>query len=261
MNNTFNPQRFGWYFKKHTIDHGRTYLLSLAVAAGVVFLGLALPAYIGTGYVSESYQFGMYIFLVWLGGSIFTSTIFADLGDRKKAILPLTLPVSHMEKFVVAWLYTFPIFLIVANCVFFGVDSIVLSMSHSSLTFVPKNKILNLLNPQTPGTMALAVFILFQIMNFWGAIYFNRLHFIKTAFAFFITFLASNILSTGILLLISRGDLSSISFFFQDEVMIKGKPRVLFISNSIQITGWVIFALMLIILWVSTYFKLKEKQV
>lgn len=257
MNNTFSLKRFGWYFKKHTIEHGRTYLLSTTVAVGIVFLGLALPAFVGGGEITTNYQFGMYIFLLWLGGSIFTSTIFADLSDRKKAILPLTLPVSHLERFVVAWLYTFPIFLIVANICFFAVDGLILSMSHPT---VEPNRLLNLFDNKTPGALAFILFALFQIVCFWGAIYFKRLHFIKTAFVFFLAFLVSSILNKGILWLVSGGNLSSNNLFFQSNIMVQGKFYSLTINKGVYVEDWIIFALALILLWVSAFYKLKEKQ-
>jgi len=258
MNNTFNLTRFGWYFKKHTIDYGRTYLLSLAVAAGVVFLGLALPAFIGVGVVTQNYQYGMYIFLVWLGGSIFTSNIFADLGNRKKAVLPLTLPVSHLERFLVAWLYTFPIFLVAANVCFFAVDSVVVSMAHST---IEPNKLINLFDTKTPGIMALVIFMVFQSLCFWGAVYFNKLHFIKTAFIFFITLLAITLFNKVSLSIISGGKLSSYNLFFQNQVFIKGKYYSFTLSNSTYLISWIIYALTGILLLISTFYKLKEKEV
>jgi len=258
MNNTFNLKRFVWYFKKHTIENGRTYLLSLAVAAGIIFLGLALPAFIGAGVLSENYQYGMYIFLLWLGGSIFTSTIFANLGDKKKAILPLTLPVSALERFVVAWLYTFPIFLVIANCCFFAIDSLVISISHPT---TGPNVMINLFKTITPGLSALILFAMFQMLCFWGAIYFNRLHFIKTAFVFFIAFFGSIFLNKAMLWLISGGVLSSYNFFFDNQVFVNGKYYSLVISDNIYTISWIFFTLALIIMWMSSYYKLKEKQV
>ncbi|GAA4098697.1 hypothetical protein [Mucilaginibacter panaciglaebae] len=258
MNNTFNLTRFGWYFKKHTIDHGRTYLLSLVAAVGIVFLGLGLPAFLGVGVVTQNYQYGMYIFLIWLGGSIFTSTIFAELSDRKKAILTLTLPVSHLERFLVAWLYTFPIFLVAANICFFAVDSLVLSMSHP---VIEPNRLLNLFDTKTPGILALVAFMVFQIPCFWGAVYFNKLHFIKTAFLFFMACLAITILNKAILRLVSGGDLSSYNLFFQNQVFIKGKYYSFTLSNSTYIISWIIYASTGLLLLVSAFYKLKEKQV
>ena len=262
MNNTFNLKRFGWYFKKHSIDHGRTYLLSLAVAIGIVFLALSLPAFIGPGVISGNYQYGIYLFLIWLGGGIFTSTIFADLGDRKKAILPLTLPVSHLEKFLVAWLYTFPIFLVVATCCFFAIDCLVVNMSHSTVIQEP-NRLIKLTDEGTSGVLAITMFILFQIICFWGAIYFNKLHFIKSALVFFIAFLASTVLNKALIWLVSGGHFSSSGFFFQSDIIIaiKSTSYGLTLSKDIYAINWLIFALTMVLLWVSAFYKLKEKQV
>ncbi|WP_214072532.1 hypothetical protein [Mucilaginibacter sp. dw_454] len=258
MNNTFNLKRFSWYFKKHTLDHGRTYVLSLAVAMGIVFLFLAIPALVGSGPVSDSYQYTMYLVLIWLGGSIFTSTIFAELGDRKKAILPLTLPVSHLEKFLVAWLYTFPIFLISVNACFFIIDSLVLSINHPTVT---PFKLVHSLITQSPIVIALIMFVLFQVFCFWGAIYFKRLHFIKTAFAFFLALLIVSLLNKVILWLISGGKFSSSSLFFESNITVNNNNYWLTLGNNIHLVQWVIFGLAQLLLFVSTFYKLKEKQV
>jgi lysylphosphatidylglycerol synthetase-like protein (DUF2156 family) len=258
MNNTFNLKRFGWYFKKHTIEHGKTYLLTLLVTAGIVFLVLAIPVFIAHGPVTIDWQFRILLTVLWLGGSIFTSTVFADLGDSKKAILPLMLPVSHLEKFLVAWLYTFPIFLLVSTGTFYFVDAIILSMSHP--TDGP-DKMLNLLNDGTPASLAIILFTLLHMLTFWGAIYFNKLHFIKTGCAFFIVAFAVCVFNYGFLSLISGGQLITRAPIFQTSVIIKNISYTLHISPNILVECWIIFALAVILLWLSAFYKLKEKQV
>lgn len=258
MNNTFNLKRFGWYFKKHTMEHGKTYLQSLLVAIGVIFLALAIPAFTNQDGVSENAQFAIYLFVIWLGGSIFTSTIFTELGDRKKAILPLTLPVSHLEKFLVGWLFTFPIFLIIATGAFYAVDGLVLSLSHP--IYAP-NKMLNLLDKETRGNTAIIVFLVLHIFSFWGAIYFNKLHFIKTGFTFFLTALTVSLVNYLFLLLISNGELSSRAIFFNPVVWVGTKSFTLNLSDNIYRLNWIVLALSIILLWFSAFYKLKEKQV
>ena len=63
-----------------------------------------------------------------LAGTMFTSTIFAGYGDKKKAVAALTLPASHFEKYLVAWLYSFLIFAIVYSAGFFLIASLAINI-------------------------------------------------------------------------------------------------------------------------------------
>jgi len=258
MNNTFNMKRFGWYFKKHTLEHLRTYLLSLTVVVGIVFLGLAIPAFSNRNGVGQGTQYAVYLFVIWLGGSIFTSTIFADLGDRKKAILQLALPVSNLEKFLTAWLFTFPIFLIVATCAFYAVDAVILSLNHPTQG---SNKLLNLFDNETPVKQVFIVFLVFHMFSFWGAIYFNKLHFIKTGFTFFLGTLMLSLFNYIFLSIISSGALNNQAVFFQPNILVENKLYALNLNENLFTVNWIVFAICIILLWLSAFYKLKEKQV
>src|SRR5665213_2760957 len=107
MNNTFNLTRFGRLFVKHTVEHYKSYLMSLAVLMGVMLLGDGFITYLIPGdFMDAGMQSALFMSVLLLAGTIFASTIFADLGDNKKAMASLTLPASHFEKYLVAWLYS-----------------------------------------------------------------------------------------------------------------------------------------------------------
>jgi hypothetical protein len=52
MSNTFNLTRFIRLFKKHTLEHAKTYLLSTGVLAGVTAIGLGLFVVTNGGAIS-----------------------------------------------------------------------------------------------------------------------------------------------------------------------------------------------------------------
>src|ERR1700743_2754531 len=100
MNNTFDLNRFLLLFKKHTLEHAKIYLLSFIVLMGLVFLVLGFDSYTNGGLLDKKAQQISFIFIMLIGGSIFTSMSFIELGDKKKAIPFLTLPASHFEKYL-----------------------------------------------------------------------------------------------------------------------------------------------------------------
>src|SRR6202012_5282589 len=103
-----------------------------------------------------------------------------DLGDKKKAIAYLTLPASHFEKYLVAWLYSFLFFLVIYTISFYLVALLLLNVK-----YVPgQSGVINLLQNQHLQIPLIYAFL--HAIAFWGAVYFNKLHFIKTGFVFFV---------------------------------------------------------------------------
>ena len=182
MNKTFNTKRFGRLFLKHTIEHYKGYLMSLCVLIGVMLLGGSFLVYMVEVPLDNSVQAFLFLMILLLAGTIFTSMIFSDLGDRKKAIAWLMLPASHFEKFLVGWIYSFAIFLVLYTCSFYASALFALNIKHfeghpAELFNVFDNQILQM-------------YLLYAFLNgiaICGAVYFEKLHFVKTALVFFIS--------------------------------------------------------------------------
>src|SRR6185437_9488020 len=119
MNYNFNMNRFGRLFVKHTAEHYKGYLMSLAVLIGVLVLGGCFLVYMVEARLDKGLQSAFYMMMLFLAGTIFTSTVLNDLGDRKKATAWLTLPASHFEKYLVAWVYSLLILLVIYTAAFY----------------------------------------------------------------------------------------------------------------------------------------------
>ena len=170
-------------FKKHTVEHGKTYALSSAVLFGAMLLILMFYCYMDKSFLREGDQVMIFVFTMGASGSIFGSIIFADLGDKTKAIPALMLPASHFEKYLVGLIYSYFIFLVVFVASFYVADSIVFSIWGDELK---KDKLIDLFDPEGKPAVAYAMFTLFHAFIFWGAIFFKKLHFIKTSIVFFL---------------------------------------------------------------------------
>jgi len=256
MGNQFNLARFGRLFLKHTIEHYRSYLMATLVLVGVMTLGGSFVVYMTDASIDKGLQAAFFMMIMLIAGTLFTSTIFSDLGDRKKAIPWLTLPASHFEKYIVAWLYSFPLFLIAYTLVFYAVAFLAVNLGHST-NHPPE--LINVFDP-----LILQFFLLYAFLHgitICGAIYFEKLHFIKTAFAFFV--------GIGLLILFNKfllGQLigrsveatppfSVIVFTDQTRQVVVGVP-----SRVQENFALIVLAALSVILWTVAYFRVREKQ-
>lgn len=263
MNNTFDIKRFGMLFKKHTIEHSKTYGLSIAVLFGVIFLILLFFSMMNRWHLDEGSQIMLFLFTMSGFGSIFGSVVFADLGDRSKVIPALMLPSSHFEKFLVGLLYSYFIFLIVFVASFCLADYIVVNLSNHDLE---ENQMINVF--QTTGRrpiLAFVSFTLFHAFVFWGSIVFKKLHLIKTAIVFFLC-LGAVALINGLVLNM---------FFAADTRFSAGMPftGIGILQPNQDYSSWglepadefytylkAVFVIVVLLFWTTTYFKLKEKE-
>ncbi|MDB5158562.1 MAG: hypothetical protein JWR50_3269 [Mucilaginibacter sp.] len=258
MNNIFNIQRFLQYLKKHTIEHGKIYLLSIGVMWGILLLAFIFNSLWNTPhYTPVSTQTEIFFFCGVGGGSVFTSLIFTSFGDKKQAIPTLLLPVSNFEKYLVAWLYSYLVFQIIFVCSFYFIDWSFMGM------FAPKYKPYNELFNITKGTdwqMLFTVYAVLHAFTFWGAIYFNKLHFIKTAVVFFIYFMVFNVISKVFISSITNGVVRQDVLRSRAVIMQQGDWDITPNNNLINL-GFYAIAVVVLLLWVSAFFRLKEKQV
>ena len=262
MNQTFNLNRFALLFKKHTVDNYKMYLMSIAVLAGILLLFMGSTAYNGNGYLPKNAQAAFFIVFLLISGSIFTSMIFADMGDKKKAIPTLTLPASHFEKYLVAWLYSFVIFQLVFVAVFYLIAFIVVQFGASSSPG-HDNLVLNLYSTDTnPATYYAFIFYTFvHAVTFLGAIYFEKLHFIKTGFAFFICIILLGLLNTPIINSMIDMHINGSTMFSPINIT-EGKNSWTIRAAEVQDhTVYIILAIIVLLLLVSAFFRLKEKEV
>ena len=259
MNNTFNFGRFFRLFNKHTREQYRTYLMSTAVLIGILIIVMGALAYGNDGLLNIRVQAVYFDFFLIAAGTIFTSTVFAELGDEKKTIPALTLPVSHFERFLVGWIYSFIFFQLVFVACFFLVAALVTSIGDNNP--VVHNHLLKL-DPKDPMIyVAYIFFVLLHGVTLFGAIAFKKLHFIKTSFVLFAFFVVLSMINNGMIhMFFNENAHAGLPFakVFIQENQINSQVKAGDAGNMI-IKVAVISTVVL--LWVSAYFKLKEKQV
>lgn len=259
MNNICSANRFLRLWNKHTKEHYKSYLMSVAVLTGVLLMVFSVVAYDGEGAIPLGGQRGVFAFFLLISGTIFTSMVFTELGNQKQSIPALTLPVSHLERYLVAWIYSFIVFQLVYVACYYIVDIIAVNIGNNN----PKvhNEIMTLDFHEKEIYVPYLAFLLLHAVSFFGAIYFEKMHFIKSAFAFFIALVAIILLNSALVHLIFNETVHVSAPF--TGVFIKEKEQYFQLpptDTGAAISLYMIFALV-IILWTATYYKLKEKQV
>lgn len=258
MKNHFSFNRFGRLFGKHTAEYIRWYLMAAAVLAGTLTLILGFVAYVQNYPIDLEEQTIIFIFGLLGAGSVFTSTVFAYLGDKKRAIAALTLPASHLEKYLVGWLYSFLAFILVYTAIFYLVVSVILRLDN------PENKPVQLLDIFAPEPGAYLAFLIYAFVHgvaIWGSIFFQKLHFIKTAFAFFLLMLLVIFLNYQWLEVYFNQDLAVAMPFDDIRFHDKNKFYSVELPDAQQRLTRIIPVALAAVLWITAYFGLREKQV
>jgi hypothetical protein len=256
MSNVFKSSRFGKLFIKHTAEHYKGYLMSLTVLIGVMVLGGGFMLYMINAPIDKGFQTAVFIIILMLAGTIFTSTVFADIADKKKAIASLTLPASHFEKFLVGWIYSFLIFCIVYTVSFYLVILVLVHIKH----FPGQTpEILNVF--EYPVYQMYLLYAFLHGIAFYGALFFEKLNFIKTAFAFFISVAIIILMNKMVLGVLLGRDVMASPPFGNARFADGNKVADINVTLMWEPMMLSLLTMLAIIFWVAAYYRLKEKQV
>jgi hypothetical protein len=258
MNEVFSFRRFSRLFVKHTVEHYRIYLMSIGLLAGVLLLAGSFLFFVIPDPPDPGFQEASYIMLLFLAGGIFTSTVFSDFGEKNKAIPALTLPATTLEKYMVGWLYSYPIFLVIYTGVFY-----LTLLGLSSIKHRDASHHFNLFHLwRLDLSLVLLLFSVLHGFALFGAILFRKLQFIKTGFAFFIGLAFAVLVNTlfvqaitGVKLIKLAIPFGFLNFYVGDKYYSISIPGL----QPLTVLG--LLALVAVLSWVAAYFKLKEKQV
>lgn len=259
MNNLFSLTRFGRLFQKHTAEHWKSYLMGAGVLAGALLVVIGFIAYLNGGPPSPSAQSIFFVLFLLGAGFLFTSSIFVDFGEKSRAIAALSLPASHLEKYVVGWLYSYLFFVLAYTGIFFLVDGLLLSIMRNG------EQPAAMLNLFSPEEKTYGVFLLFAALHgvaLWGSIFFEKLAFIKTAVAFFVVLLVVTFLNFQVMKSLLGTELRA-SLPFLGVSFIENQHTFYRVqlpdTQQNGVIGVVLLALTLL-LWLAAYARLREKQ-
>ena len=244
MNAELNLARLGLLVKRQLVLNINTILIAIAAVVGVLLVISGLTAYSSPTKVQNLVP--LYLVVLFIGGYIFTSSIFNELHSPQKSYTFLTLPVSTAEKLIGTWLIVTPFFLLVS------VAGIFLLVYLSSLVAGQPANLPSFTDTHFARTIG--AFWVTQTFFFLGAVAFRGNNFLKTLLALFL--IAVVVVGYTALLgytLFGNGT----AHIIPETSGLKDTAEFIF-KDVVPFLFW--FVLGPFVLVVS-YFKLKERQV
>lgn len=256
MSQYFNLARFGHLLRKHAAEHARRYLMSIAVLIGGIVVVLGGLTYLTHRPLENELQTVLFMAGLLITGLLFTATVFADMGDMRRAASALLLPASHLEKYLVAWIFSLPVFLVVYLAVFLALDTLVLQWAGHNYPHLP-HQLLDLTSSWRPLLTVVASYALVHALTLFGAIYFRSLHIIKISFAVLGLVALVIVLNSQMWKLLEAQVRPSVPF---GDVFV-GRDYISRIDLPYQLQIVSVLPLVLaVLLWAAAYARLTEKQ-
>ena len=258
MHNLFSFRRFGRLFRKHTAEHLREYLMGVGVLFGVMLAVMGMSSYLQNGSMNASVQMISFILFLLGAGTFFTSTVFQQFGSKNRAIAALCLPASTLEKYLVGWLYSFVLFLLVYVVVFYLANGIVLLLFNTPDNY---HEAVSLFDPEYQPYTGFYTYAVLHAVMLVGAIYFEKAHFVKTGFVVFGVLAVVLPLNYRVVKAMLGDDLvTTLPFGNANFRTPQSFYSVALPEAQMQWVG-LVFAVLTLLFWAVAYTRMREKQV
>jgi hypothetical protein len=178
-NNYLNLNRFYLLTRRHILSNSKGWLIAFGAVSGALLVISLLTAYFNPENLPNLTP--TYLTIMFIGGYIFTSNIFNELHDTRKAFHYLTIPVSTTERLLAAWVLTAIIFPFVSILL---ISLIILAANlimNLTLNFEPFQQVFS--NGNIGGLRA---YLITQSIFLLGAAYFRKNNFLKTVLTLFV---------------------------------------------------------------------------
>lgn len=230
-----------------------TILIGFGAVVGVITFILSIRIITESNALSMAGFTGLALPIFFIGGYIFTSTIFSELRTSHRGYLYLTLPASTLEKLVVAWFISSVLYIIAAIVVFYFINLLLMLVA-----FLTNGEPVQLFNFFDPWMLKIyAIYIVTQSVFLLGAIYFRGVNFLKTLLTLFVISLVLSIFSAILTRLIVFPGFGNFQFSNNMPDGIEGFIGDVFVP-TVKILFWYVMAPFFLVV---SYYRLKERQV
>ncbi len=252
MSQLFSFPRFSRLFGRHTAEFLSNYDMGTAVLAGGIGLVLGFVVYISV--LDTNTQELMFSLGLLVAGALFTAGIFAQYGAPKQATVALTLPASQLEKYLVGWVYSFLIFSVVYTAVFYLVDWILVGVDD---WYGRPKELFSLFGGEHKVYEVFFYYAALHAGALWGAIFFEKNHFIKTAFGALV-----------LAVVLVAANYQVIKAFVGDKLQMASPFSGITLTGAYHVSlpeaqaQWYTLVPLVLaaLLWRATYLRLTEKQ-
>ncbi|MBK8809067.1 MAG: hypothetical protein IPO21_21525 [Bacteroidales bacterium] len=240
--------------KRQIVINKNAFLITNGAIIAFIFVILCVELFVQGHLTTQSYT-DLIFPVVFIGGLIYTSTIFGELNKPLKSMFYIMLPATILEKLLASWALSSILLLLssilltyILNLVF-----IVIGMSFLSTDVM----VVNLFTSDALEFYTAYLFL--HSLFFMGAVAFKRLNFFKTILATFIflfsfamiTAASTFIIFSDFLKNIVNGNMNN----FENSIFLSQGPE------SGGIYSYLIFSAIGLCLILISYFKLRERQV
>lgn len=276
----FSWSRWCLLVGKHWAENRKRYLLSLLGFAGILLVWFSFILTMDKmSPLNVIYQYMTYFVGLYITGTLYASTLFAELGSKRDGIGFLALPASQLEKLLCVLLFGIVLFFVAYTLIFYAVDIPLVKLSNRIIVSMPRNwpnttmrvppnQVYNIFvgdfGPAVEKEIHLFLFGFFSVQSAFllGSVYFSRYSFMKVLVVLAMGFLVIMAVQANLIhLLLPPGWHNGWTGWhtedsdkdFQKFVELPGAIEIAVIS----IVQWA----PPILLWIVTWFRIKEKQV
>jgi hypothetical protein len=266
MSTSFSLSRLGKLITKQFFENTKFYSYSLLALLGLLSLVFAFYVKTSGPNYREEGTYIIFLFGLFITGSVFASMSFDMLGSKDKGIYWLSIPATHLEKLICTIFYTTIVFTAAYCLCFFVVKWLAVmfiqGLMHDSplITYTKMGGFDKGFGEVIP--YFICAYFAVQAFYLLGSVYFSRYTFVITtvagalvcfAFAYYITRIQNGMFSNNDWELVSvkqfKGDLKDGYLLYSVSPLI---------SNTIKFI--VLFA-WAPLFWIVTWFRLKEKEI
>ena len=263
MSNTFNAKRFGFLFRKTIIERpiqivGVTVLLFLlsfiAYAVLKKILGFA-PA-----------QNGTFLWGLAGGGFFLASFVFGYFSNNASGSSYLTLPASYFEKWLCSIAITGVLYPIIFLIFYHFMDAAFVAAYHNSLdptSVYYKQQYESVYTFDLNGIVAWKMYSMFLLLTgsmLTGALYFNKIPFIKTGITLCILFFVFIGLNWMIATILFRNVNDAFPYDYVTLTVGKEQGTLILPSNVENFFHYSLAFVIPAILWILPLRRLREKE-
>jgi hypothetical protein len=281
MNQVFDFQRWLLLTGKHWSENRKKYLLSMVAMLALLIIWYSFVLLIERMHpYPEEMQVTTYYIGLAIVGCLYGSMLFGDLASGPKAMHHLSVPASHLEKLMCGLFYGIVLFFVCYTALFYLVDFTMVKIAngilekfwreHDPSHVWSRFKVANVFaRPQGAESDFPNIYFYFLVIYFnlqsafiLGSIYFAGYSFIKTCISLLVVFLImvfyiANVADS----IMPRG--TFYEGFFAYRIAEEGP-----VERGAKFADWLSATLKFLfmygflpILWLATYFRLKEKEV
>lgn len=265
---------------KHWAENRKRYLLSLLGLTGLLLVWFFFILTMDKmSPLNVIYQYMTFFVGLYITGTLYASTLFAELGSKRDAVGFLALPASQLEKLLCALLFGILLFFVGYAVIFYAVDIPMVKLSNQIIESTPRNwpntsirvtpnHVYNVFTgdfgPKIEREVHLFLFGFFSVQSAFllGSVYFTRYSFIKVLVGLAIGFLVVMAIQANLIhLFLPPGWHNGWTGWYSDEA---GSDMQKFVELPdfaekavIQLVQWA----PPVLLWIITWYRIKEKQV